>query len=297
MTRLRGTWTAAAVTLLLLSACARTTASGAVGDAAAPAASSNPPAKPGDALVLRVEHYGGFVGTNLRAGRIPDVSVYADGRIITQGPQIAVYPGPALPNLVVLQTTPERVTELTRKALDAGVRTGGELGRPGVADATTTRITMATGDAKYAVDAYALGEAQSQDPALTPEQNAARSKLAAFVKELTQLPTATGMPQAQHYAASSIAVLASPFVKPGNDLPQQPGPQAWPGPALPGDYLNEGVKQGCITVTGAEAQTVLTAAQKANTNTPWVSGEQQWRVTFRPLLPDETGCNALRTRQ
>ncbi|GAB1691491.1 hypothetical protein KRM28CT15_32940 [Krasilnikovia sp. M28-CT-15] len=285
------------MTLFLLGACARTTAGAAAGDAAAPGASGNPPAPAGDALVLRVEHYGGFVGTNLRVGRIPDVSVYADGRVITQGPQIAIYPGPALPNLVVLQVTPERVTELARQATDAGVRSGAELGRPGVADATTTRVTAVTGGAKYTVDAYALSEAQSQDPALTPAQNAARTKLAGFVRELTDLSTAASAAKPEPYVAQKVAVLATPWVKPGNDLPKQPGPQAWPGPALPGDYVSPEVKQGCLTLTGAQAQTVLSAAAKANANTPWESGGQQWRVSFRPLLPDENGCNDLRTRQ
>ncbi|RZU48424.1 hypothetical protein EV385_0138 [Krasilnikovia cinnamomea] len=297
MTRLRGTWTAAAVTLFLLSACARTTAGPAAEDAAASGASGSPTAPAGDALVLRVEHYGGFAGGNQRAGRIPDVSAYADGRVITQGPQVAIYPGPALPNLVVLQTSPERVTELARKAQDSGVRSGVELGRPTVSDATTTRITVATDGAKYSVDAYALSEGQPQDATLTPAQNAARAKLSEFVQELTDLSTATGTAKPQPYVAQRVAVLASPWVKPGNDLPKQPGPQAWPGPALPGEYLVPAVKQGCQTVTGSEAQAVLAAAAKANANTPWVSGGEQWRVSFRPLLPDEPGCAALRTRQ
>ncbi|WP_412746399.1 hypothetical protein [Krasilnikovia sp. MM14-A1004] len=282
------------MTLLLLSACARTTGGAAAGDAAASGGpSGNPPA--GDSLVLRVEHYGGFVGTNLRVGRIPDISVYADGRVITPGPQIAIYPGPALPNLVVVQLTPEQVRELTRRAQDAGVRSGTDLGRPTVSDATTTRITVRADDKKYALDAYALSEAQSQDPTLTPAQNAARGKVAGFVQELNDLSTGTA--KSQPYVAQQVAVLATPWVKPGNDLPKQPGPQAWPGPALPGEYLVPQSKQGCLTVTGAEAQTVLAAAAKANANTPWVSDGQQWRVSFRPLLPDETSCNAFRAPQ
>jgi hypothetical protein len=66
---------------------------------------------------------------------------------------------------------------------------------------------------------------------------------------------------------------------------------------LPGDYLRQGVKQGCLTVTGAEAKKVLAAAEAANQNTPWKSGTATWSVRFRPLLPDESGCADLEPRR
>ena len=49
-----------------------------------------------------------------------------------------------------------------------------------------------------------------------------------------------------------------------------------------------------MTVTGAEQDEVLAAAKGANANTPWTSGGKQFTVTFRPLLPDETGCADLK---
>ncbi len=71
--------------------------------------------------------------------------------------------------------------------------------------------------------------------------------------------------------------------------------QAWPGPALPGAELNPGTGLHCVTVTGAEKDALWAAAEKANQLTPWTSGGKQWKVTFRPLLPEETdGCAALK---
>ena len=59
-------------------------------------------------------------------------------------------------------------------------------------------------------------------------------------------------------------------------------------------YLNPNVKIGCVTASGAERDAILAAAENANQNTPWGSGGNQYTVTFRPLLPDETGCADLK---
>ena len=56
---------------------------------------------PAGGLVLLVEHTGGFVTPDTTASRLPLVSVYSDGRVVTEGPVIAIYPGPALPNVQV----------------------------------------------------------------------------------------------------------------------------------------------------------------------------------------------------
>src|SRR3954471_17026664 len=119
MTRLRGLWTAAAaVTLFLLSACAQQTAAGAPG--AGPSPEGSPaPATPGadDALVLRVSSAGGFVPPSALVGRLPETSVYADGRVIFNGPVPAVYPGPALPNLQWATLSPAALQQLLDKAV------------------------------------------------------------------------------------------------------------------------------------------------------------------------------------
>ena len=42
---------------------------------------------------------------------------------------------------------------------------------------------------------------------------------------------------------------------------------------------------------------VLATAAKANAATPWTSGGRTWSLHLRPLLPDESGCADLATRQ
>jgi hypothetical protein len=281
------------VTLFLLSACARADGAGAPGSSAAPGGSTSAVPAAADTLVLRVERTGGFAGPARQVGQLPTVSVYGDGRVITVGPQIAIYPGPAMPNLRVQQAAPATIDALLAKAHEAGVGGSVDLGRPGIADGTTTRIT-AEG---RTLDAYALNEAQPNDAALTGAQRAARAKLAAFVQQLTELPTAKGMPEAQPYRPEGLAVLAQPWVKPADGLPSRPAAAPWPGPALPGESLRPAGQQGCVTVTGDEAGKVLAAAKNANQNTPWTSGGKTWTISFRPLLPDESGCADLQARR
>jgi hypothetical protein len=285
MTRHRGPLAAtAAATLFLIGACARPAddAAGGTGpSAAAPA---------GAGLVIRVRQEGGFVRPERIVGRIPTVSVYADGRIITEGPVTMVYPGAALPNLQVERIDPARVADLAEQGLRAGVRTGADLGTPGVADAPTTRIDVVTAGGRQTVSAVALGEAVPDDPNLTADQRTARAKLTGFVRSLTDRAPGAQQP----YRAEAIAALAQPYDKPDDGLPKQPGPVDWPGPALPGEYLNPNVKIGCVVAAGAQLPAVLAAAAEANQNTPWSSGGNIYSITFRPLLPDESGCADLK---
>jgi len=289
MTRLRGSLTAAAVPLFfLVSACAQPAGNPA---AASPDSSSSSPANPqgADELVLRVEKFGGFVPAEQNLGRIPEISIYADGRMITEGPVAAIYPGPALPNLQEQLITPELVQSLVKKGQEAGVTNGADFGSPNIADAPSTRVVA--GD--QSVSVVALSEAQPTDPRLTTEQRTARTKLAAFVKTLQDLPAAEGVADAVAYQPESIAALARTYVAPQGDEPKSPE-IAWPGPSLPGTSLNPGLGVGCVDVTGADTAKVLTAAKTATKITPWTSGTAKWSITFRPLLPEEKSCAALK---
>ena len=286
MTRFRGPLTVtAAVALFLLTACARDTADG---PAAASDVPAGAPAAADDAPVIRVKQEGGFVPADRLVGRIPRVSVYADGRLIVEGPQIAIYPGPALPNLQVVQLEKAKLDQLVEQAVAAGVGSGADLGRPGVADVPATVIEVRTADGVKTTSAEALNEAMPDDPQLTEAQRQARAKLAGYVEQLTDLSQTASKP----YQAQTLAALTMPWVASGEG--EQPVATDWPGPALPGEPMSDGVKMGCVTVTGAELDKVLAAGAKANQNTPWTSGGKQYSLTFRPLLPDETGCADLK---
>ena len=90
-----------------------------------------------EGLVLRAEYTGGFVSPSVTAARLPLVSVYADGRVLSEGPVAAIYPGPALPNLQEQQIDQGAVQDLVDRAMAAGVAETSDLGTPPVADATS----------------------------------------------------------------------------------------------------------------------------------------------------------------
>lgn len=285
MTAFRAVRTATAASLLLLAAAC---ANG--GDAAAED-SRSAGYGPGD-LVIRVEYVGGFMTPSQLAARLPLISVYGDGRVITEGPQILIYPGPALPNVQQQQIDPADVQALVDKARAAGI--GGakiDYGQPPIADAPSTRFVVEDDTAEV----YALSEAVPGQ-GLTEQQQQARGKLRDLLAALTDLPATLGadsISKSVGYSPEAVAAVATAWRADRVSQEQTAPPAvAWPGPALPGDSF--GPEMGCVTATGDQAKQVLAAAAKANTLTPWTSGGKQWLLTLRPLLPDESGCADLR---
>jgi hypothetical protein len=278
-TRVLGSTSAIAL-LLALAGCADR------GSAATPEATSSA-AAPGDAgtLVLQVRDVGGFMPPEAAAERLPAVSVYDDGRVIFDGPVTLQSPGNALPNVLVLELTPERVAELLDAAVTAGVPETTDLGTPQVAEAQTTRFTLVADGRTSVRDVYALGFGAA-GTGLTPEQESARAELQAFAERLRLLdqePAPDGSYPAVGYEAARVAAVVSPWSAP------EGYEDVAPGPALPGERLGSGVLR-CVVAEGDEARAVVEAASSAVSITPWVSGGDRWSVVFRPLLPHEHDC-------
>lgn len=295
---------------LALSACGGASTPG---PAPAPAPPSSAGADGGDGgdLVLRVERVGGFTNPVELTSRLPVVSIHADGRAIEPGPQVTIYPLPALPKLLVREVEPSRLPELVRLAEDAGVDGGPQpdLGQPPIADATTTRFTVVTDAGRHRLDAYALIEASAgpgrpgpgelpppaPEPGLSEEQQAARQRLLDLLAALQDLPTTLGadaVSDAAPYVPGAVAALASPYGPQDNPEAGRPAAE-WPGPALPGEPVGGVSEAGCVTAAGGQARAVLESASSATTITPWVSGDQDWSVALRPLMPGEQVCGDL----
>ncbi|WP_327025292.1 hypothetical protein [Micromonospora sp. NBC_01739] len=287
----------AVVPLLLLAsaACGQQAADGA-GDSGAPEKSYS-----ADAVVFRMDHVGGFTTPAMLATRLPAISVYGDGRVITQGPVNLVYPGPALPNLQVGTISTDELENLIKAAREAGVGKVSDLGSPPVADVPATRFTIFDGTSTEQLEVQALdmGAEPGADPGqgVTAEQQAARDKLRAFAESLTTEtgPLGKATTDTQAYAPTAVAAVAEDYVT-NSEVGDQPE-AAWPGPALPGAELSKDLGLSCVTATGDQAKQVLAAAASANTATPWVSEGKQWTVHLRPLLPDETDCGDLASKR
>jgi hypothetical protein len=239
-----------------------------------------------EGLVLRAESVGGFVSPAVLAGRLPLVSVYADGRVLSEGPVAAIYPGPALPNVQERHVDRDAVQDLVDRALGAGVSETSDLGTPPVADAPSTRFTLVTASHTYVREVNALFETPPEDNGLTADQQAARKELSDLLTVLQAPPEAD---ESGPYVPTALAALAAPWVDPQDGLPQPD--VAWSGPALPGEPTGTLPGTTCVAASGDQAKALLAAAGSANAATPWVTADgARWSVVFRPLLPDESSC-------
>ena len=250
------------------------------------------PTGPAD-LVLRMDVGGGFVAPTYELRRIPTWSVYGDGWIITEGPQIEIYPGPALPSVQVQTVTEEGIQAILEAAEAAGLlgpdRT---YGQGCVADAPTTTFTVYADGTKHVVSAYALGMVPGSCPG---EDTEARAKLARFSAKLSGLAgwlPAGSLGEQDQFAFSEMRIYVQPYAgspEPGLhqaavDWPlSDPLPSIGEADATYGDFR-------CGVVGGSDLAKLLPDAQRANELTPWRSGGADFSLIFRPLLPDEHSC-------
>jgi hypothetical protein len=231
---------------------------------------------------------------------MPVVSVYGDGTVIVPGPQLMIYPGPALPNLQRATITPAGMQVLLAAARDAGLLGPDahyDLG--GIMDASTAEFTLNAGGRVHTVSAYALMESGGREPEMPgtsdPAVADARARLSLFRGQLASLEALldTEIGPWTPFEPESVQLLVTAGAPDdGQGLVQQP--IAWPldadlatfGDALPA--LMEG--QRCGVVTGAELDTLWPLLGDSNALTPWTDGDAAFGIGARPLLPSETGC-------
>ena len=248
-------------------------------------------------LVLRYAEVGGFAGPRADLGRYPSVAVYGDGSVITQGPVAMIFPGPALPNLIVTKLTEAGLQKLLAAAAAAGLLgPDAQFDAVGIADATTADFTVVAAGSKHHISAYALGfsDATMEGGAAN---TAARTRLRAFSQVLGDLRTSLGadaLGSDAPYVYSSLRILAAV----GAPQPGDPGlarpPIAWPlaTPLATFGAPGTGVATGfrCAVVTGADLETLRPLAAKATSITGWRSGGADYTLMLLPMLPDDPGC-------
>ncbi len=268
-------WIAAA--LVGLAACGKTTVT-------AGSVSTDP-----DQLIVRVELTGGFVAAEAVFTSLPVTNIYADGRVITSGPQTMIYPGPVVPNLLVRKLDATGMRTVLTAAQAAGILTTPPIdyGQPPVADVPDTVVTVNANDTTYTQSANALGM-QDTTSGLTQAQIDERAKLSTFVDSMTDLETLVGADHIgpeQPYAIAGWRLRATVT----DQLPTgEPAPTVvpWPITSLPLASIGE-----CTAVTEpATVAQVTDTMTKANQLTFFTDAEKTYQVLVRPLLPDETGC-------
>ena len=288
--------------------------------AASPSPTSPPPTPSGSpatpaptgaarpALVLKVVSDGGIAGPDRTGRLLPTYALYADGQLITQGPVPAVFPGPALPNLLVTRLTPRGVQRVIDGARAAGLLGGNKhYDAQGIADAQTVTITIFDGQTRHVTSAYALmedfggGETRPDASPVRGEGGGdggtavGRAGMRRFLLELGEVETRLAedvISRAEPYRPEALAVFVTE-TKTGVPV-DQPKPQRvqWPVEPALGDLGTQvgGTTFKCGVIRGDDGAKVFAAATNAGSNAIWESDDRTYLLSFRPLLPDETEC-------
>ena len=248
-----------------------------------------------DQLILRMAYQGGFVPYEYTLGSTPFWSLFGDGTLIVPGPQIEIYPGPALPNLTATQLSEDGIQAILQAARDAGLLDGdADYGDQCIADAATTVFTTTADGTTSVVSAYALDVGEPAGTCGSDKDADARGKLAAFQAKLSDLRSWLpdgSVGSERPFDPAEMRVYVLPY-QGDPELPQDPieWPLEPPLDAFGEPIPNAPADTRCGVVTGEDLATLLAAARDANALTPWTSDGSHHQLIFRPLLPDERTC-------
>lgn len=266
-----------------------------VGSAGGTSPSTSPnPLDPAQA-VFSVGWENGFVAPGAILGRLPMVVVYGDGRVISQGPRIAIFPGPLMPNIQVRTLSAEAPGRLIELARTSGLLRTVRYDFPGIADAPDTVLTIKLDGSTYRVAASALAEARDAGPGIAVDAatTQGRAALRGFIDTLTGLPDTAFVDASHAYAPTALRIYAG---KPGllepSDLPLRQPLVDWPlaDLATAGTAVANQNGMRCQVIEGADLAKVVPLLVNANALSTVVSSGAQYSLIVRPLLPDETGC-------
>jgi hypothetical protein len=130
------------------------------------------------------------------------------------------------------------------------------------------------------VEVYALGF-KGRVSGVTPEHMENRRRLEQFIQragDSDALGDAVVPGSTRRYEPEALAVRIEPFLA---DLETER--RDWPLGDLAGTE--------CAVVAGGDLAAVLDAARTAREDVRWLSGNESYRLVFRPLLPDEHTCD------
>jgi hypothetical protein len=229
-------------------------------------------------------------------GRLPIVVIYADGRVITQGPVAAIYPGPLMPNLQEHTISPAALERLVELAREKNLLRSVHYDYPGIADAADTVLEIQVDGQSYRVSAYALAEGGVDLPDMDLDQATldGRAALREFVDSLTGIPASEFVDEEHPYVASGVRTYAGKAViVPNSELPGEQPAIDWPlgDLAMAGEALaNSPIDVRCQVIAGDDLATVWPLLQVANSLSTFRSEGELYSFTVRPLLPGETGC-------
>ena len=240
-----------------------------------------PPTDPSE-RILEVRFEGGFAPVEFLFSQVPRFTLYGDGRLVFEGDTAAIFPGPLLPNLQVVDIGVDGLSEVLAAVQASGLPDVIEVINTDaanfVADAPNTIITYTDEAGDHVYSAYALG-ITNDDPQLNSLQR--------IVDVLDSLSVES--PSAGEYPVDRLQVIVGEAFG-GGDVEATVEP--WPLALAPGDVPDFVVDLKCTVVEGDEVTSVLPVFQAANQATFFEDAGTEYRLTVRPLLAGEDGCQA-----
>lgn len=233
---------------------------------------------------MRIDEIGGMLPPSITLGRYPIVVLYADGRLIMQGPQIEIYPGPALPNLQVTQLTERGVEQVLEWAADAGL-VGADrfLGQP-MLDASQMTFTVVRPEGRHVTTVADLSVADPETGALRQFQD--------LILSIHQWLPNDVVGGDQPFAWNRLQILTTPADPANLPDPQLANIVDWP--LAPLATLGAGdVDARCAVIEGSDLETLRSGLANVNELTLWRSDDVIYSVQLHPLLPDDEGCRGI----
>jgi hypothetical protein len=235
--------------------------------------------------VVKIEHVGGMLPPWETLKFYPTVVLYSDGRLIMQGPQIDIYPGPALPNLQVTHLTQHGIEQILAWAAEAGLqgpdRMLGEL----IMDAGVTAFEVTTAAGTHRTTVTSLGSDDADIGALREFQDIMTSPWQWLGEDIVG--------NDEPYAFDRLRLITLP-------ADPQADPMAttieWPLDeplATIGVPVSEGADYRCAEISGDDLEQMLPLFQQSNELTIWRSDDKLYQFHLRPLLPGEAVCPGL----
>ncbi|HEY6567378.1 MAG TPA: hypothetical protein VI341_07655, partial [Actinomycetota bacterium] len=221
--------------------------------------------------------------------------------LISPGPQIEIYPAPALASVQQQTITEDGVQAILQAALDAGLDEANDMtdmGSVGIADAPDTVFTIRADDLDRTIRVYALSDLGPDRPqGMDRDEFEARQMLSELVTDLSDLgswlPAGSIDGDQSAYEPSAARVYVGEY-RESEDLPQPA--ITWPLAEPLGSFgsADSSYGYGCTVLAGPDwIDTVMPLAEEANQLSPWRSEGTRYSLVFRQLLPDEVaaaGC-------
>ena len=259
-------------------------------------------------LLIRVETIGTMQAAQSFVS-VPEFSLFEDGSLYALGPQLAIFPPPALPNLTLTRLSDNGVQALTAAARTAGLDQPRIIeGSMQVADAPITVVTFFDGDqlvTSSAVGLMYLTEAPDEwDEATWESFVELRSIVSLLIGYAGTIDETEILEPERSIIPERLQVIAYTSTNSFADLAGIPNTDqetlVWPLETtlstLTAEDTGDGIaKSACIELSGSDVRDVIEVANEGNQMSPWAdrgAGDSgpTYGVLFKPLLPDQSAC-------